>query len=173
MSWRAFDKTVRRKPLAFAADAVYGNSIDLELEVIAKKEVARKALLLMFVDVLLLAFTPMIVRRGSSSFKRRHLHPYTRQRPPRKRLRSDGTLGNQPAVSKAVATERAKTSGYRRLEAGCGQDCLPRVVPKKVILATSRRCHKSDCAPKGTNGSSRQSNSRIPSSLPRRPPRNA
>ncbi len=28
---RAFDKTVRRKPLAFAADAVYGNSIDLEL----------------------------------------------------------------------------------------------------------------------------------------------
>ena len=34
---RAFDKTVRRKPLAFAADAVSGNSIDLELEVIAKK----------------------------------------------------------------------------------------------------------------------------------------
>ena len=42
MLWRAFDKTVRRKPLAFAADAVYGNSIDLELEVIAKKGVARK-----------------------------------------------------------------------------------------------------------------------------------
>src|SRR5262252_10638677 len=95
MSWRAFDKTVRRKPLAFAADAVYGNSIDLELEVIAKKEVARKALLLMFVDVLLLALTPMIVRRGSSSFKRRHLHPYTRQRPPRKRLRSHGQTGSQ------------------------------------------------------------------------------
>ena len=36
----AFDKTVRRKPLAFAADAVYGNSIDLELEVVAKKGVA-------------------------------------------------------------------------------------------------------------------------------------
>ena len=46
--WRAFDKTVRRKPLAFAADAVYGNSIDLELEAVAKKGVARKALLLMF-----------------------------------------------------------------------------------------------------------------------------
>ena len=40
---RAFDKTVRRKPLAFAADAVYGNSIDLELEVVAKTKVARKA----------------------------------------------------------------------------------------------------------------------------------
>ena len=42
MPWRAFDKTVSRKPLAFAVDAVYGNSIDLELEVIAKKGVARK-----------------------------------------------------------------------------------------------------------------------------------
>jgi hypothetical protein len=60
MLWRAFDKTVRRKPLAFAADAVYGNSIDLELEVVAKKGLVRKALLLMFVNVLLLAFTPMI-----------------------------------------------------------------------------------------------------------------
>ena len=71
MLWRAFDKTVRRKPLAFAADAVYGNSIDSGLEVIAKKGVARNALLLMFVNVLLLAFTPVMVRRGSSSFKRR------------------------------------------------------------------------------------------------------
>jgi hypothetical protein len=49
MLCRAFDKTVRRKPLAFAADAVYGNSIDLELEAVAKKGVARKALLLMLV----------------------------------------------------------------------------------------------------------------------------
>jgi hypothetical protein len=40
MFWRAFDKTVRRKPLAFAVDAVYGNSIDLQLEVIAKRGVA-------------------------------------------------------------------------------------------------------------------------------------
>jgi hypothetical protein len=47
MLWRAFDKTVSRKPLAFAADAVYGNSIDLVLEVIAKKWVARKAWLLL------------------------------------------------------------------------------------------------------------------------------
>jgi hypothetical protein len=78
MLWRAFDKTVRRKALAFAADAVYGNSIDLELEVVAKKRVARKALLLMFVNVLLLAFTPMIVRRGPSSFKRRYACTNTR-----------------------------------------------------------------------------------------------
>ena len=61
MLLRAFDKTVRRKPLAFAADAVYGNSIDLEVEVVAKRGVARKALLLMFVKVLLLAFTPVMV----------------------------------------------------------------------------------------------------------------
>jgi hypothetical protein len=40
---------VRRKPLAFAADAVYGNSIDLELKAIVKKGVARKAWLLMLV----------------------------------------------------------------------------------------------------------------------------
>jgi hypothetical protein len=69
---RAFDKTVRRNPLAFAVDAVYGNSIDLELEVIAKKGVARKACLLMLVNVLLPAFTPVMVRRGCSSFKRRY-----------------------------------------------------------------------------------------------------
>jgi hypothetical protein len=57
MLWRAFDKTVRRKPLAFAAEAVYGNSIDLVLEVIARKGVARKTCLLIFVNVQLLAFT--------------------------------------------------------------------------------------------------------------------
>jgi hypothetical protein len=43
MLWRAFDKTVSRKPLAFAVDAVYGNSIDLGLEVIAKRGLAGKA----------------------------------------------------------------------------------------------------------------------------------
>ncbi len=62
----------------FAADAVYGNSIDLELEVIAKKGVARKAWLLMLVNVLLPAFTPGMVRRGCSSFKRRYACTYTR-----------------------------------------------------------------------------------------------
>ncbi len=62
----------------FAADAVYGNSIDLELEVIAKKGVARKAWLLMLVNVLLPAFTPVMVRRGCSSFKRRYACTYTR-----------------------------------------------------------------------------------------------
>jgi hypothetical protein len=51
MLWRAFDKTVRRKPLAFAAGAVYGNSIDLVMEVIAEKGVARKSWLLIFVNV--------------------------------------------------------------------------------------------------------------------------
>jgi hypothetical protein len=56
--WRAFDKTVSRKPLAFAVDAVYGNSIDLGLEIIAKKGLAGKAWLLMLVNVLLQAFTP-------------------------------------------------------------------------------------------------------------------
>jgi hypothetical protein len=78
MRWRAFDKTVRRKPLAFAVDAVYGNSIDLELEVVAKKDLARKALLSMFVNVLLRAFTPVMVRRGCSSFKRKYACTYTR-----------------------------------------------------------------------------------------------
>ena len=43
MLWCAFDKTVSSKPLAFAVDVVYGNSIDLELEVIAKKGLAREA----------------------------------------------------------------------------------------------------------------------------------
>jgi hypothetical protein len=43
MLWRAFDKTVNRKPLASAVDAVYGNSIDSWLEVIAKKGLVRKA----------------------------------------------------------------------------------------------------------------------------------
>jgi len=43
MLWCAFDKTVSRKPLAFAVDVVYGNSIDSGLEVIAKKGLARKA----------------------------------------------------------------------------------------------------------------------------------
>jgi len=91
MLWRAFDKTVRRKTLGFAADAVYGNSIDLEPEVIAKKGFGRKAWLLILLNVLLLAFRQVIVRRGSSSCKRkRRLHLYMRQRPPRERLRSRG-----------------------------------------------------------------------------------
>ena len=40
-----------------ADDAVYRNSIDLVLEVIARKGVARKAWLLIFVNVQFLAFT--------------------------------------------------------------------------------------------------------------------
>jgi hypothetical protein len=45
----------------------------LQLEVVAKKELAVKALLSMFVNVLLLAFTPVMVRRGCSSFKQNTL----------------------------------------------------------------------------------------------------
>ena len=59
-------------------DAVYGNSIDLGLEVIARKGLARKPWLLMVVNVLLPAFTLVMVRRGCSSFKRRDTCTYTR-----------------------------------------------------------------------------------------------
>jgi len=50
----------------------------LELEVIAKKGVVRKAWLLMLVNVLLLAFTPVMVRRCCSSIKRRYACTYPR-----------------------------------------------------------------------------------------------
>jgi len=38
----AFDKTVRRKPLVGAADAVYGNSIDFRLKGIARSGIQQK-----------------------------------------------------------------------------------------------------------------------------------
>jgi hypothetical protein len=57
---------------------VYGNSIDSELEVIAKNGVVRKACLLIFVNLQLLALIPVMVRRGCSSFKRRYACTYTR-----------------------------------------------------------------------------------------------
>ena len=59
-------------------DAVYGNSIDLGLKVIARKGLARQPWLLMVVNVLLPAFTLVMVRRGCSSFKRRDACAYTR-----------------------------------------------------------------------------------------------
>jgi hypothetical protein len=40
--WRAFDTAVRRKPLAGAADAVYGNSIDFRLEIVARSGIRDK-----------------------------------------------------------------------------------------------------------------------------------
>src|SRR6266478_2890716 len=40
--WRAFDKTVRRKPLAGAADAAYGFSIDFRLEIVARSGIRQK-----------------------------------------------------------------------------------------------------------------------------------
>ncbi len=58
--WRAFDTAVRRKPLAGAADAVYGNSIDWD---------SAKTLLLMLIDVVVLAFIWIIVARGGLLFK--------------------------------------------------------------------------------------------------------
>src|SRR5215467_2364981 len=136
--WRAFDKTVRRKPLAFAAGAVYGNSIDLELEVVAKKVVARKALLLIFVDVLLLAFTPVIVRRGAYSFKRRYACTYTREASAAERLRSDGLLfpyrmgkscrqltqcGGLPRSGIEADCKTAQSKLFDPLQSGSWEDC--------------------------------------------------
>jgi len=89
MLWRAFDKTVRRKPFAFAADAVYGNSIDLELEVIAKEGSCVKSFI---IDVR--QCTASRIHAGDTTprlffFQAKiRLHLYTRQRPPRKRLRA-------------------------------------------------------------------------------------
>ena len=40
--WRAFVKTVRRKPLAGAADAAYGFSIDFRLEIVARSGIRQK-----------------------------------------------------------------------------------------------------------------------------------
>src|SRR5215469_10352359 len=114
MSWRAFDKTVRREPLAFAVDAVYGNSIDLELEVIAKKEVARKALLLIFVDVgrfgsFYLRLRPNCceVRRGN--YWHRGIHKSVDQSLwPNLRLADDlgGTVGRSGPLSHRLGTFR-------------------------------------------------------------------
>jgi hypothetical protein len=39
---RAFDKAVRRKPPAFAADAAYGFSIDFRLEIVARSGIWQK-----------------------------------------------------------------------------------------------------------------------------------
>src|SRR5437667_6733227 len=65
--WRAFDTAVRRKPLAGAADAVYGNSIDFENH--CQKRDSAKTLLLMLIDVVVLAFIWIIVARGGLLFK--------------------------------------------------------------------------------------------------------
>src|SRR6266567_2635894 len=65
--WRAFDTAVRRKPLAGAADAVYGNSIDFQNR--CQKRDSAKTLLLMLIDVVVLAFIWIIVARGGLLFK--------------------------------------------------------------------------------------------------------
>jgi hypothetical protein len=61
--WRAFDNTVRRKPLAGATDAAYGFSIDFRLEIIAKSGI-RHNVLLMLIDEVVLAFTWIILTWG-------------------------------------------------------------------------------------------------------------
>jgi hypothetical protein len=48
------------------------------VEVIAKKGVVRRGWLLMLVNILLPAFTPVMAGRGCSSFKRRDACTYTR-----------------------------------------------------------------------------------------------
>jgi hypothetical protein len=40
--WRAFEKTVRRKPLAGARDAAYGFSMDFGLQVIVRSGIRQK-----------------------------------------------------------------------------------------------------------------------------------
>ena len=93
MRWRAFDKSVRRKPLAFAVDAVYGYSIDLELEVLKKEPCAKSFV----VDVR--QCTAPRIHAGDGTprvffFQAKiRLQLYTRQRSQRKRLRSDGQTG--------------------------------------------------------------------------------
>ena len=67
--WRAFDKTVRRKPLAGAADAAYGFSMDFGLKVVVRSGIRQKTLLLMLIDVVVLAFTWITLTRGGPLFK--------------------------------------------------------------------------------------------------------
>ena len=60
---RAFDKAVRRKPVAVAADAFYGNCIDFWLETVARNDLA-KTLVSMVIDVRVPAFMRAIVALG-------------------------------------------------------------------------------------------------------------
>jgi hypothetical protein len=50
MLWRAFDKTVRRKPLAFSGGR-YGISIDFASEVVGKKSACETSLTSKFIDI--------------------------------------------------------------------------------------------------------------------------
>ena len=91
--WRAFDKTVSRKPLAFAVDAVYGNSIDSGLEVLQRRDLDES-----FLNVLLPAFTAEWYAAAVflSSAETLARIENMRKRLPRKRLRADGLTGNNP-----------------------------------------------------------------------------
>jgi hypothetical protein len=67
--WRAFDTAVRRKPLAGAADAVYGKFNRFSPGNHCQKRDSAKTLLLMLIDVVVLAFIWIIVARGGLLFK--------------------------------------------------------------------------------------------------------
>jgi hypothetical protein len=73
-----YSTSVSRKRLAFAVDAVYGNSIDLGLEVITKKALAGKALAIDARQCTAPGVHPGMVRRARSSFKGRNPCTYTR-----------------------------------------------------------------------------------------------
>ena len=78
MLWRAFDKTVSRKPLAFAVDAAYGNSIDLGVGSHCKEGTCAKSLVIDAHQCTARGVHRVMVRRGCSSFKRRDACTYTR-----------------------------------------------------------------------------------------------
>jgi hypothetical protein len=88
MLWRAFDKTVSRKPLAFAVDAVYGNSIDLGVGSHCKEGTCGKSLIIDARQCTAPSVHPgdpyaaaLLLSSADT------LALYMRQRPPRKRLR--------------------------------------------------------------------------------------
>ena len=101
MLCRAFDKTVSRKPLAFAVDAVYGNSIDLGLETIGKKVVAGKAWLLILVNVLLPSFTPEWYAAAVLLSSAETLAPMHEAASAAQALRANGLFGRCDALSPA------------------------------------------------------------------------
>src|SRR2546425_6158278 len=67
--WRAFDTAVRRKPLAGAADAVYGNSIDFRLKIIARGGSLGKKCFFCSLMLWVFHFFGVSVGRGGFFFK--------------------------------------------------------------------------------------------------------
>jgi hypothetical protein len=98
---------------------VYGNSIDLELEVIAKKGSCAKSLV---IDAR--QCTAPGVHPGNGTprlffFQAQiSLHLYARQRPPRKRLRSDGLTGSKQGLR---SDRHQSAPGTGEIHGGAGQ----------------------------------------------------